>query len=225
MKFMDNQKMRVKSYWDNRYSRGRIWGDSPCPSAIMASEHFRRVGVKSVLVPGCGYGRNSVFLAGQGLQVTAFDVSDVAIQLAMEQARERSADIEYTVGDIFDETFLVGRQFEGVYLSNVLHLFLARQREQLLRRMTAVLKPGGILTFSCISVHDTNNYGVGKEIEPDTFEKHPGKPLHFFNENEIQSMLEADYKILECELHVQTESDPGGDVEDLRLWFVAAQKR
>jgi 2-polyprenyl-3-methyl-5-hydroxy-6-metoxy-1,4-benzoquinol methylase len=214
----------MKSYWNGRYAAGRIWGDAPCPSAFMANEHFKRGNVNDVLVPGCGYGRNSFFFAKQGFRVTAFDVSDVAIELARGQARDRSTDLEYAVGDIFDETFMAGKQFDGVYLSNVLHLFLVDQREQILRHITSFLKPGGIFAFSCISVFDTNNYGIGVEIEPNTFEKHEGKPLHFFDENEIQTILEADYRILEQKLHVQTEADPSGETEDLQLWFVAAQK-
>ncbi|WP_156040184.1 hypothetical protein [Alicyclobacillus macrosporangiidus] len=68
----------MNSYWNARYANGRIWGDDPCPSALMANEHFRSANVKDLLVPGCGYGRNSVFFAEKGYRVTAFDVSDVS---------------------------------------------------------------------------------------------------------------------------------------------------
>lgn len=214
----------VREYWNGRYDSGRIWGDVPCPSAFMASEHFLRANAMDVLVPGCGYGRNSLFFAEQGFKVTAFDVSDVAVGLAMEQAREHSVNIEYMVGDIFDEALLAGRQFEGVYLSNVLHLYLAPEREKLIQRFISLLRPKGIFAFSCISVFDTSNYGIGPEIEPNTFEKHKDKPLHFFDEAEIQTMLAENYRILEQKLHIQTESDPSGETEDLQLWFVAAEK-
>jgi SAM-dependent methyltransferase len=214
----------IKTYWNDRYTEGRIWGDDACPSAVMAYDHFSRAGIVDVLVPGCGYGRNSLFFAKQGFHVTAFDVSDVAVGLAGEQAQENVSEVKYLVGDVFDPEFLAGEQFDGIYLSNVLHLFLATEREKLLRRITSFLRSGGLFTFSCISVFDTNNYGIGPEIEPNTFEKHEGKPLHFFNEAEIQKMLSADYRLLERRLHVQTESDPSGQSEDLQLWFVAAKK-
>lgn len=213
----------MNSYWNGRYAEGRIWGDAPCPSTLMANDHFKTKNVKDVLVPGCGYGRNSLFLAEQGYRVTAFDVSDVAIELATTQARENSIDIEYAVGDLFDETFLTGRLFDGIYLSNVLHLFLATERHKLVRRIHSLLKPGGIFAFSCISVFDTNNYGIGPEVETNTFEKHKGKPLHFFDEIEIQSILKSGFNVLEQKLHVQTETDPSGKTEDLQLWFVSAQ--
>lgn len=214
----------MSAYWNVRYASGRIWGDEACPSASMASDWFCKQRVMDILVPGCGYGRNSIWFASQGFHVTAYDVSDTAISLAREQTRERSLDIEYILGDLFDDNLLNGRQFEGIYLSNVLHLFLAEDRKRLIERMTLMLKPKGIFTFSCISVFDINNYGIGPETEPNTFEKHKDKPLHFFSEEEIRQVLASDYQVLECKIHTQTESDPSGESEDLQLWFVVAKR-
>ncbi len=42
---------------------GRLWGNAPYPAALMAKDYFRQTGVKAILVPGCGYGRNSLFFA------------------------------------------------------------------------------------------------------------------------------------------------------------------
>ncbi|MCF8564649.1 methyltransferase domain-containing protein [Alicyclobacillus tolerans] len=214
----------MKTYWNMRYNDGCIWGYEPCPSAVMSNDWFHKHRVVNVLVPGCGYGRNSLWLAKQGFYVTAFDVSDTAIELAVEQSRNQSLDIEYHVADVFDDTFLVNRYFDGIYLSNVIHLFLNEQRRSLLDRLTSLLRPNGILTFSCISVFDTNNYGIGSEVESNTFEKHEGKPLHFFSEEELRHVLSNNYEVLKCQLHTQTETDPSGESEELKLWFVVARK-
>lgn len=214
----------MKSYWNARYSSGNIWGDEACPSVVMSGNWFHRYQVSDVLVPGCGYGRNSLWLSKQGFHVTAFDVSDTAVELAVEHSRNQSAEIEYSVGDVFDDSFLISREFDGVYLSNVIHLFLATERQRLIERLSSLLKPNGILSFSCISVFDTNNYGIGIEVGPNTFEKHKGKPLHFFSEEEIRGMLSSNYEVLECKLHTQTETDPSGESEDLQLWLVVARK-
>ena len=215
----------MNTYWNARYQDGRLWGDDAVPSANMASDWFRKYHVTKVLVPGCGYGRNSLWLAKQGFQVTAFDVSDVAIQLAIEQANQQGLKINYFVGDLFDPELLKNMQFDGVYLSNVLHLFLADQRQRLWDRIHALLKPGGMLVLTCISVYDQNNYGIGREVEQNTFEKHEGKPLHFYTEEEVLRIFEEKYEVLMHTLHVQTESDPSGESEDLQLWFVVGKKR
>lgn len=214
----------MKAYWNARYVGGHIWGDEVCPSVVMSGDWFQKHNISDVLVPGCGYGRNSLWLAKHGFHVTAFDVSDMAIKLAIEQMFVDSVDIEYGVGDAFDDSLLLGRKFNGIYLSNVIHLFLAERRKKLVDRLTSLLQPNGILALSCISVFDTNNYGIGLEVEPNTFEKHKGKPLHFFSEEEIRDMLSRGYEVLECKLHTQTETDPSGETEDLKLWFVVAKK-
>ena len=116
-------------------------------------------------------------------------------------------------------------QFDGIYLSNVLHLFLAGDRKRLMERMNAMLKPGGMLALTCISVYDQNNYGIGREVEANTFEKHEGKPLHFYTEEEVLRIFEGNYDLLTHTLHAQTEFDPSGESEDLQLWFVVGKKR
>ncbi len=214
----------MQSYWNARYSQGHLWGDEPCPSVVMAREWFDKHQLKDILVPGCGYGRNSLWLAQQGFVVTAHDVSEVAISLGTTQAKRERTSIEYMVGDAFDHEFMASRQFDGIYLSLVLHLFVKQQRLNLIDRLTSRLKSHGLLTFSCISIFDTHNFGIGKQIEPNTYEKHPGKPLHFFTEEELRDVLADNYKILACQLHTQTETDPQGQPEDLRLWFVVAEK-
>ncbi|MDR6226339.1 class I SAM-dependent methyltransferase [Desmospora profundinema] len=216
--------MNNQTYWDKRYSQGRLWGDNPCPSAVRSFPHFTRLGVKNVLVPGCGYGRNAVYFALQGFDVTAFDLSNVSILHAKALAAEQSVDVPFFQGDLFDIDFLRGKKFDAVYLSYVIHLFLKDQRESLLKRMTEWLKDNGILTFSCISTSDPHNYGFGLEVEPNTFVKHESKPLHFFTGDELKKLLEPDYRILEQKIHTQTENDPSGESEELQLWFVAAEK-
>ena len=215
----------MNSYWNSRYVDGRIWGDNATPSVKMASDWFWKYQINEVLVPGCGYGRNSMWLAKQGFQVTAFDVSNVAIQLAAEQANRHGINVNYLVGDLFDPVVLNGMQFEGIYLSNVLHLFLAGDRLRLMERMNAILTPGGMLALTCISVYDQNNYGIGREVEANTFEKHEGKPLHFYTEEEVLRIFDGKYEVLTYTLHTQTESDPSGESEDLQLWFAVGKKR
>lgn len=215
----------MNTYWNSRYGYGRIWGDDATPSVKMASDWFRKNHVTKVLVPGCGYGRNSLWLTKQGFQVTAFDVSDVAIQLAKEQASQQGINVNYLVGDLFDPELLNNMQYDGIYLSNVLHLFLEGDRQRLMERMNAMLKPGGILALTCISVYDQNNYGIGREVEANTFEKHEGKSLHFYSEEELLQLFEGNDEMLEHILHMQTEPDPNGEAEDLQLWFVVGKKQ
>jgi 2-polyprenyl-3-methyl-5-hydroxy-6-metoxy-1,4-benzoquinol methylase len=48
---------------------------------------------------GMGEGRNALFLATQGWEVTGFDISDVGVQLAREAAQQRGVQLETVVED------------------------------------------------------------------------------------------------------------------------------
>ncbi|MGP4061154.1 hypothetical protein [Halobacillus sp. H74] len=113
--------------------------------------------------------------------------------------------------------------FDAIYLSNVLHLFLKDERTLLMNQMNKLLKQEGLMIFTCISTEDHKNFGVGEEIEENTF-LHDGKSLHFYDEKEIDHELPSNFKVLELTLHTQTETDPAGNKEDLVLWFVVAKK-
>ena len=53
---------------------------------------------RRALVVGCGYGRDSEFLASLGFEVTAFDISPTAV--AAVQARHPESSVSYVVADL-----------------------------------------------------------------------------------------------------------------------------
>lgn len=52
------------------------------------------------LVLACGAGRNAFFLAAQGFEVEAVDVSGVAIEMAETEGNRRGLNVSWRVGDI-----------------------------------------------------------------------------------------------------------------------------
>lgn len=51
---------QIKDYWDRRFKmEGMIWGQEPSKTAVHAKDLFLENQVKTVLVPGAGYGRNT----------------------------------------------------------------------------------------------------------------------------------------------------------------------
>ncbi|MCJ7840245.1 class I SAM-dependent methyltransferase [Lederbergia sp. NSJ-179] len=213
-----------KKYWNERFKVGDIWGNDPCPSAIMSIRHLEESNVTNIFVPGCGYGRNSLYFAQKGFEVIATDISNVAIDHAKYKAKRFKEDkLKYFSNDLFEPFLPHEQKFDAIYLSNVIHLFLERERKELLNKMSSLLKPNGLLIFTCISTTDTKNFGIGKEVEPNTFVYH-GKTLHFYTSDEIQEILCPTYQIQEQKLHIQTETDPDGHQENLILRFIVAKK-
>lgn len=96
---------------------------------------------RTALDLGCGLGRNTRWLAGQGYQATGIDLSPYATG----QARQRSADTEATFieGDILREP-IPGGPFDVVYDSGCFHHLPPHRRLSYLRTLDEVLKPGGL---------------------------------------------------------------------------------
>ncbi|GAB2868239.1 class I SAM-dependent methyltransferase [Lentzea nigeriaca] len=67
---------------------------------------------RSALVVGCGYGRDSEFLASLGYDVTAFDISPTAV--AAVRKRHPESKVEYVVADLLNPPAEWHRAFDLV---------------------------------------------------------------------------------------------------------------
>ncbi len=136
--------------WDERYrSTDRLW--SAEPNVIVAD---RLIGLE----PGVGLdlasgeGRNAIWLAERGWDMTAVDFSAVAA----ERGREHSDSVEFVVADVL--TWEPDRHHDLVLIA-YLHLDES-EFEPLVRRVAGWLLPGGELFMVG---HDRSNleHGVG----------------------------------------------------------------
>lgn len=83
----------VGAYWDRRYSeRTSLWSGQP--NAVLVSE-VRGIKPGKALDVGCGEGADAVWLAEQGWDVTALEVSQVALKRAEQQAEQRGARVKW----------------------------------------------------------------------------------------------------------------------------------
>lgn len=88
---------------------------------------------------GIGEGRNALFLATQGWEVTGFDISDVGVKLAREAAQQRGLKLEAVVEDA--DRFDYGRRRWDLVVGMYMHAVITRNAE----KISDALKPGGIL--------------------------------------------------------------------------------
>lgn len=98
-----------------------------------------------VLCVADGEGRNSVWLAEQGLTVTAFDIAATGVAKARELAAQRGVSVSYAVADCDDYAW------PDAALDGVAAIFVQfadpALRERLFERMVHSLKPGGRLVL------------------------------------------------------------------------------
>lgn len=146
--------------WNRKYAeRPLVWGDGP--NRFVEAE-LGDLPPGRALDLACGEGRNAVWLATSGWEVTALDFSDVAVARGVERAARLGLAIDFRVGDVL--TAEIGAGYDLVVIS---YLQLpAHERRAVLDRATAALAAGG--TFLLVA-HDLRNReeGWGGPSNPD----------------------------------------------------------
>ncbi|MGD8999340.1 MAG: class I SAM-dependent methyltransferase [Granulosicoccaceae bacterium] len=126
--------------WDVRYSEpGYAYGTRPND---FLREHATRLPGRRVLSLAEGEGRNAVFLAGQGYEVTAVDASPVAMRKTAMLAGQNGLAVHVHTADLADYDIEPGR-WDGV-VSIFCHVPPA-VRATLHQQVVAGLRAGGVL--------------------------------------------------------------------------------
>jgi SAM-dependent methyltransferase len=84
--------------------------------------------------------------------------------------------------------------YDAIYCFNVLHLFREADRKVFVDKCESQLNDGGILYFIVFSEKEPS-YGKGAEVERGTFESKPGRPVHYFTDEELRAQF-SDYAII-----------------------------
>lgn len=127
-------------HWDQRYAEaGRLWSGEPNALLVDVAASLPR---GRALELGSGEGADAIWLAEQGWQVTAVDLSGVALDRAAEAAKTRGVSVRWVQADL-REYAPPERSFDLV-ATFYLHLPAAGRRAVLARAVTAVA-PGGAL--------------------------------------------------------------------------------
>ncbi|HEX7306798.1 class I SAM-dependent methyltransferase [Lentzea sp.] len=94
---------------------------------------------------GCGPGRNSAFLARNGFQVDAVDISATAVTWAAERAE--GLGVRFRHGD----AFTTEGSYDLVYDSGCFHHLPPHRRVSYLALLDRVLEPGGHFALTCFT--------------------------------------------------------------------------
>lgn len=129
--------------WDQRYVDSNTPWDSGTPSEVLTA--FLEEGLVKpgrALELGCGTGTNAIFLAQRGFEVTAVDLSAVAINKAKEKAKQAGCNVNFVQADV---TALpdVGAPFPFVFDRGTYHVVRGINLEGLQKTLSQVVAPGG----------------------------------------------------------------------------------
>lgn len=162
--------------WDRKFAGSDfIYGTEPSPFLADNAELLPAQG--KALDVAAGEGRNAVFLARQGLEVDAVDISEVGLDKARRFAVEAGVTINTIVADLNDYV-PAKNSYDVVVVFNYL------QRD-LIDDLKAALKPGGLVIYETYTVAQLDIPGA-----------HRLKREYLLELGELQTMFE-DFEILE----------------------------
>lgn len=134
---------KLREFWDKRYAQADYaYGREP--NGFLQSQLAQIAAGGAVLCVADGEGRNSVWLAGQGLQVTAVDISPQGMLKANALALEQGVQLRTEVADL--SAYQMGEARWDAIVSIFLHLPPALRRVFHARCLRA-LKPGGVFIY------------------------------------------------------------------------------
>lgn len=149
-----------RNRWNQRYAEKElVW--SAEPNRFLERE-VTGLEQGTALDLACGEGRNAIWLAEQGWEVTGVDFSDVGIEKGRAIAKRRNVDLEWVVADATE--YEPRQTFD---LVTILYLHTgAEERERWMSHARSAVSPGGLILYIG---HDRSNieHGVGGPQHPE----------------------------------------------------------
>lgn len=138
---------KIKEMWDNRYRQEAFaYGKDPNKFLTESLNKYNLSG--KILFPAEGEGRNAVYAAKLGLDVTAFDISREGKNKALKLAALENVQIDYKVGDFLRMDF-AELSFDGAALifahfpPNILSIYH--------KKIAGLIKPKGFVILEGFS--------------------------------------------------------------------------
>jgi SAM-dependent methyltransferase len=151
-------------YRDTAASGGPPW-DIGGPQPALANLLDGAVRGPKVLDIGCGAGDLAIALARRGHQVTAIDISGVAIDKARTKAAAEGLTVHFEAQDA-TRLSLPGAPFDTVFDSGLLHTLHRRggtEAEQYLALLPGLAAPGATVFVLAVAVQAGQGWGVTEE--------------------------------------------------------------
>lgn len=171
--------------YDERYKKvhekSLLWfSKEPTPQLLEWIESNSIPKEEKILEAGCGEGRDALYLAEQGYNITAIDVSSSAIEKCRELANSKGIHAEWIVTDALCADKLIGRRFKWIYSVATLHMLVDdTDRYKFLNSLYNLLESNGRLLLvnmgdgknerrsdisTAFELQERNHMATGKKI-------------------------------------------------------------
>jgi SAM-dependent methyltransferase len=184
----------MKEQWNERYAADHyIYGINP---NVWFSEIIRHLKPGKILLPAEGEGRNAVFAAKCGWDVTAFDQSEAGRKKALKLAEISKVEISYLIDDL---TSFVAPEWEFDAIALIFVHMPIEIRQTVHQRLLKFLKPGGHLILEAFTKDQLKNTSGGPKTDMLLYEKN--FIANDFSEMEFIEFSETTSQLDEGPLH------------------------
>lgn len=152
----------LAAFWNARYA-GEDYAYGTEPNDFLVAQAALLPAGLPVLCLADGEGRNGVWLAGRGFEVTSVDVAQQGLDKAQALAQRAGVSLRTVRADVMQ--YELGENRWGAIVSIFLHL-PQRARAALLARCVRALAPGGVLVFEAYGKRQPE-FGTGGPPEPE----------------------------------------------------------
>ncbi|MCF8166767.1 MAG: class I SAM-dependent methyltransferase [Rhodoferax sp.] len=198
-------------FWNERFDKQEfIFGKEPNEYLVEQASHYLKPN-SSVLCIADGEGRNGVWLAKQGMRVTGFDVSDIALAKANQLAADNEVNIQYSLCDTD------GFNWQANTYDAVVGIFIQfadpEMRARIFQQVHQTLKSDGLFILQGYTP---------KQLEYKT--GGPSLVEHLYTE-EMICELSQDFEVLELQCYEKELSEGARHTGISALLGMVAKKR
>lgn len=180
-------------FWDQRYrSSSQLFSGKPNPVLVTEAADLRP---GQALDVGCGEGADALWLASRGWQVTAVDISRVALERAGTRTAGMTRAVAWTRADLTATEPPAG----AFDLVSAQYFPLPRQPGDIaLRGLLAAVAPEGTLLI------------VGHDLADLPAHRDDADPSDYYQPDDIARLLDDDWTVLVSETRPRTTPAPPG---------------
>jgi len=191
-------ELKKLGYWNDLYSKENYFGTGQTILANLAKELIDKYSLQRILELGCGQGRDSIFFAENGYDITATDISENAIKFVKKIRNETDLqNLKLFVHDVKKTFDFINGTFDLVYSNLALQFFELSQLNNIFSNISNLMSDKSLFLFSTKKPGD-KYYNFGNKISDNAFE-YKGITRFFFEKCQLEEILRNHFTIISLE--------------------------
>jgi len=199
-------ELKKLGYWNDIYSNENYFGTGPTILANLAKELIDKHSVRRILELGCGQGRDSVFFADHGCDITATDISENAIKFVGKiKNKYNLTNLRLFVHDVEKSFDFLNGTFDLIYSNLALQFFELSRLDNIFSNINDIMNDDSLFLFSTKKPGD-KYFNLGNKLSDNAFE-YKGITRFFFDKSQLEDTLKNHFNIIffEDDKHVNQD--------------------